>query len=90
MLRSVAAGWPYNLGVGCYIWLNRNSAELAVFLVALIRALSGRMGANLCSLRHVGREQCGHGLSARRLETVSVEFLSLTLNLCGYPLDSSI
>ena len=42
------------------------------------------IGANHCSLRHIGWEKCGHGLTSRRKV-----FLNVMLVLFGYPSGSA-
>ena len=66
------------------------------FIVALIRSLClllgglrrfvpCSIGANHCRLRHIGWEECGHGLSSRPRETTSEPFLNELLRLFDYP-----
>ena len=47
------------------------------------------IGANHCRLRHIGWEQCGHGLTSRPRESASEDFLNKLLVLFGYPSGSA-
>ena len=66
------------------------------FLGAVLHALGGlpgglgrfipcRLGSNHCSLRSIGWERCGHGLTSRPLEATNTGFLDDLLSLFGYP-----
>ena len=43
------------------------------------------IGANHCRLRHIGWENCGHGLACRPRESASEIFLNELLSLFRYP-----
>ena len=43
------------------------------------------IGANHCRLRHIGWENCGHGLTSRPRESASELFLNELLGLFRYP-----
>ena len=43
------------------------------------------IGANHCKLRHIGWENCGHGLTSRPRESASELFLNELLSLFRYP-----
>ena len=47
------------------------------------------IGANHCRLRHIGWERCGHGLTSRRRESASEDFLNRLLVLFGNPSGSA-
>ena len=49
------------------------------------RFLPGGIGANHSRLRHIGWDNCSHGLTSRPRETSSVDFLDELLVLFGYP-----
>ena len=70
------------------------------FIGALMRSLCllpgglGRfvpcsVGANHCRLRHIGWDNCGHGLTSRPRESASGPFLDQHLQLFQYPPRSS-
>ena len=42
----------------------------------LVRFVPCTIGANHCSLRHIGWEKCGHGLTSRSRESASEPFLN--------------
>ena len=46
------------------------------------------IGANHCKLRHIGWEQCGHGLTSSPRESASEPFLNELLGLFRYPAGS--
>ena len=48
------------------------------------------IGANHCRLRHIGWENCGHGLTSRPRESASELFLNELLSLFRYPLKSPL
>ena len=43
-----------------------------------------RIGASHCCLRHIGCEECGHGLTSRPRETSEPGFLDSLLQVLGY------
>ena len=47
------------------------------------------IGANHCSLRHIGWERCGHGLTSRPRESASEDFLNRLVMLFDYPSGSA-
>ena len=53
--------------------------------MVLLRFVPCRIGANHCRLRHLGWEECGHGLTSRPLETSHPGFLDSLLVVFGYP-----
>ena len=58
---------------------------LCILPGGLGRFLPCNIGANHCSLRHIGWVQSGHGLTSRPRETSDVRFLDELLFLFGYP-----
>ena len=68
-------------GPGIDIWRCR-------FVGAMMRSLCllpGSIGAYHCRLRHIGWENCGHGLTSRPRESASEPFLDELLDLFRYP-----
>ena len=49
------------------------------------RVVPCSIGANHCRLRHIGWEECGHGLTSRPRERASEPFLNELLGLFRYP-----
>ena len=90
--RAVRAGRPISVsavpfGQGIEIW-----RCMLWFLTGLpgrlARFLPCGIGVDLCRLRHVGWEKCGHGLTSRRRETSDPDFLDSPLEVFGYPVGS--
>ena len=62
------------------------SDEVSLFVTwGLRRFVPCSIGANHCRLRHIGWENCGHGLTSRPRENASELFLDELLGLFRYP-----
>ena len=59
------------------------------FLVDLVGFLPCRLGPHLSRLRHVGWNQCSHGLDSRPLESCHHQCLKAVCGLLGYPQGSA-
>ena len=63
------------------------------FLSSLLRALSklsgGRVGSLMSRLRHLGWNQCSHGITSRSLEACHHQCLKAVCGVLGYPQGSA-
>ena len=80
-------------GPGIDIWrscrfIGALMRSLCLLPGGLSRFVPCSVGANHCSLRHIGWEKCGHGLTSRPRESASVPFLNELLGLFRYPAGS--
>ena len=63
--------------------------SLCLLPCGLRRFVPCSIGANHCRLRHIGWENCGHGLTSRHWESASEPFLNELLSLFRYPSGSA-
>ena len=94
-LRYLRPGRPISVsavlfGPGTDIWRSCRFVgclmrSLCLLLVGLRRFVPCSIGANHCRLRHIGWEECGHGLTSRPRESSSELFLDELLRLFRYP-----
>ena len=77
-------------GSGINIWrscrfIGASTRSLCLLPGGLRRFVPCSIGANHCSLRHIGWERCGHGLTSGPRESSSEVFLNELLSLFRYP-----
>ena len=80
-------------GPGIDIWrscrfIGALMRSLCLLPGGLARFVPCFIGANHCGLRHIGWEECGHGLTSRPRESASAPFLDELLFLFRYPVGS--
>ena len=80
-------------GPGIDIWrscrfIGALKRSLCLLPGGLARFVPCFIGAGQCRLRHIGWEQCGHGLTSRPRESASAPFLDELLFLFCYPVGS--
>ena len=93
--RSLQPGRPISVlavpfGPGIDIWrscrfVGALMRSLCLLPGGLRRFVPCSIGANHCRLRHIGWENCGHGLTSRPRESASELFLDELLGLFRYP-----
>ena len=81
-------------GPGIGIWRSCRFIGAMMRSLCLLPGGLGRfvpcsIGANHCSLRHIGWEKCGHGLTSRPQESASEPFSEDLLRLFSYPSGSA-
>ena len=93
--RYLRPGCPISVsavpfGPGIDIWrscrfIGAMMRSLCLLPGGLRRFVPCSIGANHCRLRHIGWENCGHGLTSRPRESASELFLNELLSLFRYP-----
>ena len=98
--RHLRPGRPISVsavpfGPGIDIWRSCRFIGAMMRSLCLLPGRLGRFvpcstGANHCRLRHIGWEECSHGLTSRPLQSASEGFLNELLVLLGYPSGSAV
>ena len=88
-LPSVPVSEGIEIRHGCQ-FLSSLLRALGKLLGGLGRFLPCRLGAHLSRLRHVGWNQCSHGLDSRPLESCHHKCLKAVCGVLGYPKGSAL
>ena len=83
-VSAVPFGPGIDIGRSCR-FIGSLMRSLCLLPGGLRRFVPCSIGANHCRLRHIGWENCGHGLTSRPRESASELFLSELFSLFRYP-----